>query len=154
MGRGKAAVLLLVGATVLGAEAHNQATKFSSDRIWQRQAPVIERTLRSRPEAKQAKFEELRRSLRRHEDSTGQEKCVFETNFEALLRTDNDQEEADRLITRRSFRPYANCEPEARIKDSASKWYSLAGGAAFLIGLYGMISSFFRRKEGVEPSSG
>ncbi|MBD3210411.1 hypothetical protein GF318_03445 [Candidatus Micrarchaeota archaeon] len=143
-----AAALMLAGATVMGAEAHNAATRYSSERIWQRQSPVIERAMRRDPGAKQVKYNELRRELRRLDDSSVREKCIFETRFEAVLRTNGDEEEANKLISRARFEPFSHCSTSSQFQKSAKKWYSIAGAAAFLLGLYGMVRSAFRRKEG------
>jgi hypothetical protein len=146
MKRLTAAGMMIIGTLVMGAEVHNQATMFSSERIWDRQRPMIERTLRRHPAAKQARFEELRSNLARLEKGTSRERCVFETDFRALLETRGDQEEADRLIARRSFVPYAHCDASEQFKRGATKWYGLVSIGAFLLGLGSLVASFVRRR--------
>ncbi|MBU0532152.1 hypothetical protein KKB44_01530 [Candidatus Micrarchaeota archaeon] len=156
MRRGKAVVLLLAGGIVLGAEAHNQFTKFSDQQIWERQRPLIERAIRN-PEQRQSRINQLRNGLLefggglensdREIVASGKERCIFETRFAALTETRGNEEAAEQLISNRNFEPFAHCEPEARFTRSATKWYSLAGAAAFFIGLVGFVRSFGRRKE-------
>lgn len=140
MRRGTAVGLLLVGTIVVGAAAHQHITKYSNERIWGRQRPLIEKVCRSNPE-KQAKFGELRGMLDGLEGASNEQKCKAELKFVAMLDTKGDEEKAEKLIASKTYEPYAGCKPTAQLEHTATKWYSIAGLAAIVLGAIGLIRS-------------
>jgi len=139
MKRTTAGALLLVGAVCLGSEARERVTAYDNENIWKRQAAMIDRHVPARSEQKEAKFEDLRNGLNKVANASRLEKCVFETNFEALLLAHDDQEAATNLIAKSSYEPYANCKPQAQVEAAAKRWYTWLGLVALVSGAIGMI---------------
>jgi hypothetical protein len=155
MKRTTAAALLIGGALTIGGSAHQHNNRFSNSAIFDRQKPLIERRLRRDPEQMQSAFRTLRTKLRRIDREDGdnviEKKCRFETDFKALTIHDGDATKAKMHVQNQSFEPYEHCEPQSRLWDSATKWYSIAGVAAFVTGAFSLIASAFRRKESGQP---
>jgi hypothetical protein len=148
MKRRNAGILATIGFGALLYEGHNQWTMFKGTRIWARQRLLIGRIYRNKPRRLEFRARQLKEGIATSKTKSDREKCVFETNFNALLRTRGNQEEAERKIRNQTLVPYSHCDDSSRFTHAATKGFTLAAAGAFLIGLVSFIASTFRiRKE-------
>lgn len=126
---------------MMGSEAHNQATMFSGERIWKRQRPRIERMYRRSAPRLELRVKQLRDGIQATASKTDREKCVFETNFDALLRARGDEEEAQRMVRNRTLTPYSHCDTWSRYTDAATRPGVLVGFGALLLGTFSLVRS-------------
>jgi len=141
------------GLVITGAAVHDYATRYSNDSIWTRQKAQIERLYhpgqtrfgrlspQQAEELKTLRLEELRAGISRLEGASREERCVFDKHFHARLGAKTEQEAAA-LVANESYEPYGECKSSEQLKDTATKWYTLAGLAAILVGAFSLIASF------------
>jgi hypothetical protein len=147
MKRTTAAVLMVVGATSVGLNIREHNTRYDNEKIWGRQMAIVERHI-SEPGVKAKKSEELRAALSKIEPGARQERCRFEKKFEALTVKNGDAKAAEADLQMRSFEPYAECKQGGVSDVFGTKWYQAAFPVMFVVGLAGMIGSFFRKNDG------
>lgn len=139
--------LMVAGAIALSSSYLIHKNKFSSDAIFQRQRPAIERIAIKNEELGEKRFRQLRTGLARVEEGTIPEKCRFERTFQGKLEN-GSEEKAIELELRENYRPHPECDTMQQIKDASSEWHGwmgMAGIASFFMGALAFLGSFRKR---------
>src|SRR5208283_3483309 len=150
-------VLALAGAATLGLNAHYELSKYSRDQIWANQTTMVERFVRGPPNkivsaeflraAKARRVEDLRAGLNdlKTKGADQSEYCRFQLKFDAVTRNRGNVDAAEAEISRRSFKPYSECDSDVRLHNFETKGLNISGAGAFLLGFGSMVVSLFRR---------
>ena len=136
--------LTIGGGLAAGSAVYDHKTRFSNDRIWKNNTALIDDKIKSPTDRKLA-YESLRDELKKLDGKSNEQRCRFAEMSSALLR-EGSKEKADAYIAQKSFEPYAECTEEGQLKSSVKGW-NIAGAGAFLLGLGGLIASFFRKED-------
>jgi hypothetical protein len=139
--------LMVAGAIAVSSAYLIHKDKFSSDAIFQRQRPAIERIAIKNDELGEKRYRQLRTGLARVEKGTIPEKCRFEKVFQGKLEN-GSEEKAIELELRENYRPHPECDATQQIEDASKQWHGwmgLGGIAGFLAGALVFIGSFRKR---------
>jgi len=148
MGKGLTAVVF--GAALVGSSIYLNSQKYSNEAIWKRQQVLIER-IRD-PAKKDLMYEDLRKGIKGLDERKAslEERCVFDKNFSTLLKT-GDTKEAERVITKESYEPYAECKEINQRKKALSTPAGAIGIILLVVGAIKFISeipSLLKRQDG------
>lgn len=121
---GVAAVSLYYGKTQLTKE-------FSADEVFRRARPQIELLMRSDPATRDMMIDGLKADLSIARDDT--QRCRVGLLAEATAHARGNKEAAGKMLERRSFTPYSECEPDQREGNSPNKWYVYGGAVGLII---------------------
>jgi hypothetical protein len=146
MGRTASTVLIAAGAAAIWMNVHSDSTRYSDDSIWKRQSLIVERYVRDAP-AKTQKLGELRAGLSELGPSSREERCRFETRFEALVVNRGNAAAAEAAIASRSFEPYAECKPDVQKDNLIYNWTTIVPAILAGLGVLGMAGSFLGKKD-------
>lgn len=134
---GVAAVSLYYGKTQLSKE-------FSADEVFRRARPQIELLMRSDPATRDMMIDGLKAELSIARDDTA--RCRVGLLAEATAHARGNKEAAGKMLERRSFTPYSECEPDQREGNSPNRWYVYGGvvglivtGISLLVNLVGAL---------------
>jgi hypothetical protein len=106
--------------------------------------PLIGRKYGMSVKRKKLKFQELRDALSAIPQDDREQRCKFRRRFAAELSEGSAKKGLEKIKQMR-FDPYGDCKPGEQIKTAATRWYSLAGMAALLIGAIGFAMSFRKK---------
>ena len=139
MSKVKGLVCSAIGVTIITAVYHDYSTKYSSEKIWQRQKPVIEMTYQRDQKKKEEAFDLLRKSLAEDIPTASNDvRCKFEKRFETTVRHKGDVKAAEEEIQRRSFEPLSECDSSSQLSSSFVKWYTALAGVFIMVGIYNL----------------
>lgn len=139
--------LMVAGAIAFSSGYMIHKQKFSSETIFQRQRPAIERIAIQNEELGEKRYRQLRTGLARVEKSSIPEKCRFEKTFQGKLEN-GSVEKAIELELRENYRPHPECDAVPQIMDASTQWHGwmgLGGLAGFLAGALVFIGSFRKK---------
>lgn len=139
--------LMAAGTLAAGASYLVHKDRFSSESIFQRQRPAIERVLLDDEELGQERYRQLREGLSRVENSSISEKCRFEHTFQGIMEH-GSEEAARQKALRENYRPHHDCDTMPQITDASQHWYGwmgIAGIVGMFTGLLGFARSLRKR---------
>ncbi|MDD5172406.1 MAG: hypothetical protein PHF60_05215 [Candidatus ainarchaeum sp.] len=142
MKRSTSAGLIVAGTILAAAVGYSHATKYSPERVWERQRPAIERAYYHDAKAKDKAYTDLKDMISMWDGEVSaprEQRCKDELRFTAVTLAKGNEEKADEALAKRSYEPYAECKPQAEFMQTAGRWYSIAAAGAVLLGLLGML---------------
>lgn len=139
-----AAIIFALGAVCVGSTAHRIATRFSQENMFKRQKVMIDSKFKHKGNRKIA-YKLLKKKIASMQSATMEEKCRYEEKQVETMKKGSEVE-ADTEIDQRHYEPYANCKISSQIED-ATRVHTLVGAGLVLVGFFGFIASFFKRKE-------
>ncbi len=148
MARKGSVFLMAAGAIAISTAVYMHKAQYSSENIWQRQRPLIERVSEGNREKARLNYQKLRTGLTALKNSSDTERCKMENRFKLTL--ERGDSEAQDEIMNGHFEPHSDCSLLHRLKDESKKWFGItgaAGTASFLLGAISLVGSFFRRKQ-------
>lgn len=147
MKRTTAALLIVAGAAVGVKVDHEYASRYSNESIWERQSTLLERHVRD-PAARKQKLEELRTGLKGLDENSREDRCIYESRFEAVVAHNGNVSAAEADLVTKSFEPNAGCKSGPQLEKVLYSYPAIFSTLAFVAGLFGMIGSFGGNKRG------
>jgi hypothetical protein len=139
--------LMVAGAIALSSSYLIHKNKYSSEAIFQRQRPAVERIAIQDEELGLKRYRQLRTGLANLEKSSLPAKCRFEKDFQGTVEN-GSEEKALEMELRENYRPHPECDPVPQIMDASKEWYGwmgLAGVASLLAGALAFVGSFRKK---------